>query len=54
MIDRASDVLGFRIRDHIEEIEVAAPQTFARYIGSYMGNVYAYDHRVFDPSSSRP
>ena len=48
LIDRASDVLGFRIRDYIEEIEVAAPQTFARYIGSYMGNVYAYDHRVFD------
>ncbi len=41
-------MLGFRIRDYIEEIEVAAPQTFARYIGSYMGNVYAYDHRVFD------
>ncbi len=48
LIDRASDVLGVPIRDHIEEIEVAAPQTFARYIGSYMGNVYAYDHRVYD------
>ena len=48
LIDRASDALGFPIRKYIEEIEVAAPQTFARYIGSYMGNVYGYDHRVFD------
>lgn len=48
LIDRASAVLGVPIRKHIEEIEVAAPQTFARYIGSYMGNVYGYDHRVFD------
>jgi len=48
LIDRASDALGFPIRKYIEEIEVAAPQTFARYMGAYMGNVYGYDHRVFD------
>jgi prolycopene isomerase len=48
LIDRASTALGFPIRKYIEEIEVAAPQTFSRYIGSHMGNVYGYDHRVFD------
>ena len=48
LIDRASEALGVPIRKHIEEIEVAAPQTFSRYIGAYMGNVYGYDHRVFD------
>lgn len=48
LIDQASEVLNIPIRDHIEEIEVCAPHTFARYIGPFMGNVYAYDHRVFD------
>lgn len=48
LIDRASKALHVPIRPHIEEIEVAAPQTFARYTGSFMGNVYGYDHRVFD------
>ena len=48
LIDRASDALKVPISKHIEEIEVATPMTFSRYIGSYMGNVYAYDHRVFD------
>jgi len=48
LIDRAAAALKVPIREHIEEIEVAAPQTFARYIGAYMGNVYGYDHRVFD------
>lgn len=48
LIDRASSALKFDIRRHIEEIEVAAPQTFARYIGSFMGNVYGYDLRTFD------
>ncbi|MEL7570792.1 MAG: NAD(P)/FAD-dependent oxidoreductase [Eubacteriaceae bacterium] len=48
LIDEASEVLNIPLREHIEEIEVCAPHTFARYIGSFMGNVYAYDHRVFD------
>jgi len=48
LIDQASDILGIPIRDHIEEIEVCTPHTFARYLGAFMGNVYAYDHRVFD------
>jgi len=48
LIDRAAAALKVPIRPHIEEIEVAAPQTFARYIGAHMGNVYGYDHRVFD------
>ena len=48
LIDRASEALGFPIRNHIEEIEVAAPQTFSRYMGAYSGHVYGYDHRIFD------
>lgn len=48
LIDQASDILGVPIRRHIEEIEICTPHTFSRYLGSFMGNVYAYDHRVFD------
>ncbi|NCB52087.1 MAG: NAD(P)/FAD-dependent oxidoreductase [Clostridia bacterium] len=48
LIDQASEILKVPLREHIEEIEICAPQTFARYIGSFEGNVYAYDNRVFD------
>ncbi len=34
---------GTRIREHIEEIEVAVPQTFTRYTGAYNGIVYRYE-----------
>lgn len=42
MIDRAEEVLGIEIYPHIEEIEIAAPPTFARYLNSPSGTPYGY------------
>jgi prolycopene isomerase len=39
---------GTRIRGHIEEIEVATPQTYARYTGSYNGIIYGYEPEPWD------
>ena len=39
---------GTSIRDHIEEFEVAAPQTFARYTGNYDGIIYGYEPEPWD------
>ena len=36
------------VKDHIEEIEVATPQTFARYTGAYDGIVYGYEPEPWD------
>ena len=33
---------------HIEEIEIAAPETFARYTGAYNGIVYGYEPEPWD------
>lgn len=39
---------GAPIREHIEEFEVATPQTFARYTRSYKGVIYAYEPETWD------
>lgn len=39
---------GLNIRDHIEEIVVAAPVTWARYLGTPYGDVYGYEPRTWD------
>jgi len=39
---------GISIREHIEEIEVATPQTFARFTGTYGGIVYGYEPDPWD------
>jgi phytoene dehydrogenase-like protein len=39
---------GAQIRKHIEEFEVATPQTFARYTGSYNGVIYGYEPEPWD------
>ena len=36
------------LRNHIEEIEIATPQTFARYTGSFGGGVYGYEPEPWD------
>ncbi len=36
------------IRDHIEEIEIATPQTFSRYTGAYRGTTYGYELETWD------
>ena len=39
-IDRYEAATGVRIRDHIEEISVATPATFARYLATPGGSIY--------------
>ena len=39
---------GAPIREHIEEFEVATPQTYARYTGSYNGVIYGYEPEPWD------
>jgi phytoene dehydrogenase-like protein len=51
----ASDLLadfekatGTSLREHIEEFEVATPQTFARYTGAHNGIIYGYESEPWD------
>lgn len=39
---------GASIKEHIEEIEVATPQTYARYTGSHNGIIYGYEPEPWD------
>ena len=39
---------GVTLRGHIEEIVVASPATWARYLGTPGGDVYGYEPRDFD------
>ena len=45
--------LGVNIKDHILEIVVATPTTWARYIGSPNGNVYGYIPHTWDGMFAR-
>lgn len=40
--------MGISIRGHIEEIVVALPVTFARYMGTPMGAIYGYEPDLWD------
>ena len=40
LIDRYEEVTGIKIKDYIEEIEVATPVTYAHYTSSYDGTIY--------------
>ncbi|EJO5347238.1 NAD(P)/FAD-dependent oxidoreductase [Clostridium botulinum] len=53
MIDKMNKVLGVNLYDHIEEIEIATPETIARYTGSYNGSVYGYEHVIWDSLIAR-
>lgn len=48
LIDQFENVTGIKLRDHIEEFEVATPQTFARYTRTYNGGVYGYEPDTWD------
>lgn len=39
---------GAPIREHIEEFEVASPQTYARYTGAHHGIIYGYEPEPWD------
>ena len=42
------NALDAPIGDHIEEFEVATPQTFARYTGARGGSIYGYEQEPWD------
>jgi prolycopene isomerase len=48
MIRFFEEKTGAHIRDHIEELEVSTPATYARYNGSPKGNVYGYEITAVD------
>ena len=48
MIDQFEKATGADIGNHIEEIEIATPQTFARYTDSWNGLVYGYEPEPWD------
>lgn len=52
-IDRYSEVMGIDLRSHIEELEVATPVTFARYMSSPQGSIYGYYSDRWDGLSAR-
>ena len=47
-IDRYEEVTGCNIRDHIEEIVIASPVTWGRYLGTPRGDIYGYYPRLWD------
>ncbi len=53
LIRNLEEVMGYHISEHIEEIEIASPVTFARYMGSPQGSIYGYASQKWDGMSSR-
>lgn len=52
-IEYFEKLVGVDLRSHIEEIEVATPWTFARYMGTPQGACYAYETRMWDSILAR-
>jgi prolycopene isomerase len=48
LITQFEKATGAPIREHIEEIEVASPETFARFTRTYNGIVYGYEPESWD------
>lgn len=48
MIDEFEKATGIKIRDSIEEFEVATPVTFANYCNAYNGSIYGYEPDSWD------
>lgn len=48
LIDDLEKATGASVRDYIEEIEVATPQTFARFTGTHDGIIYGYEPEPWD------
>jgi prolycopene isomerase len=47
-VERYEEVTGCNLQDHIEEIVVASPITWARYLGTPKGDVYGYEPATWD------
>ncbi len=48
MIDYYEKTMGVSIKEHIEEIKIATPATFARYLSSPNGTPYGYQGHPWD------
>lgn len=48
LIRQFEEATGVSLVEHIEEIEVATPETFARYTGAHDGIVYGYEPEPWD------
>lgn len=48
LIDQLEQATGADVRNHIEEIEIATPATFARYTGAFNGSIYGYEQDPWD------
>ena len=46
-------VIGAPVMEHIEEIVIATPVTFARYLGTPEGAIYGYSSETWDNVVSR-
>jgi len=53
LIDRCEKMMKIDIRSHIEEIEIASPVTFARYMYTPQGSIYGYYSDRWDGMSAR-
>ena len=53
MIERFEQATGVNIRDHIEELAIATPQTYARYCGHPQGTIYGYESQYYDGLMNR-
>ncbi|MCR5575730.1 MAG: NAD(P)/FAD-dependent oxidoreductase [Oscillospiraceae bacterium] len=53
MLANLKEKLGVDLSGHIEEIEIASPWTFARYLGVPEGGVYGYEPRDWDGMMAR-
>ncbi len=52
-IEDYEKLMGVNIMDHIEEIEIATPVTFARYLGTPQGTIYGYASTGWDNIMAR-
>jgi len=53
LIDRFEKGTGAYIREHIEDLCIATPATFARYAGALRGDIYGYEQTALDGIISR-
>lgn len=53
MIDTFEKATNIKIRDSIEEIEIASPETFARFTGTPQGTIYGYISQEWDGTLQR-
>jgi phytoene dehydrogenase-like protein len=48
LIKEFENATGVKLMEHIEEIEIATPETFSRFTGTYNGVIYGYELDSWD------